>query len=146
MPSPTTPAKWIGLVVRLLHPIHTSLPPAQVGSAFASYLSGPPRCSRVLRPANLRAAYYPISLLTRVSVIDNEGNAILQFGTYSNRDSMGVLEGDLVPTPGIPMAWSNSVDATDENLYYVSDIVNIRLLRLATTFAATETASLGSAQ
>jgi len=103
----------MGLIVRLPHPIHTSLPPAQAGSAFASCLSRPPRCSRVLRPANVRAAYCPISLLTRVSVI---------------------------------VAWSNSVDATDEYLYYVSDLVNIRLLRLAKTFAATEMASLGSAQ
>ena len=80
--------------------------------------------------------YYPGSLLPRVSVIDNEGNPVLAFGTYGNRDSMGGLAGDLVPTKDIPMAWPNSVDATDDYIY-VSDIVNIRLLRLAKTFAAT---------
>ncbi|MGB2821956.1 MAG: hypothetical protein WBF17_13315, partial [Phycisphaerae bacterium] len=79
--------------------------------------------------------YYPTSLLPRVSVIDNEGNAILSFGTYGNRDSAGGLEGDLVPTKDIPMAWPNSVDATDDYIY-ISDIVNIRLLRLAKTFRA----------
>jgi SMP-30/gluconolaconase/LRE-like protein len=85
--------------------------------------------------------YYPTSLLPKVSVIDNEGNPILAFGTYGNRDSMGGLKGDLVPTKGIPMAWPNSVDATDDYIY-VTDIVNIRLLRLAKTFAAESTAEV----
>jgi hypothetical protein len=39
------------------------------------------------------------------------------------------------------MAWPNSVDATDDWIY-VSDIVNIHLLRLAKTFSATETVSI----
>jgi hypothetical protein len=55
MLSPTTPAKRAELVVRC-PPAHTSLPLVQRGSAFASCLSGPPRCSRVLRPANLQTA------------------------------------------------------------------------------------------
>ena len=82
--------------------------------------------------------YYPTSLTPKVSVIDNEGNPILSFGTWGNRDSMGGLDGDLVPTKDVPMAWPNSIDATDDYIY-VSDIVNVRLLRLAKTFAATET-------
>jgi hypothetical protein len=85
--------------------------------------------------------YYPTSLQPRVSVIDNEGNALLSFGTYGNRDSMGGLPGDLAPTRDVPMAWPNSVDATDDFIY-VSDIVNIRLLRLAKTFAAEMTVKL----
>jgi len=85
--------------------------------------------------------YYPTSLLPKVSVIDNEGNPVLSFGTYGNRDSMGGLKGDLVPTKDVPMAWPNSVDATDDYIY-VSDIVNIRLLRLAKTFAATGTVKI----
>ncbi len=85
--------------------------------------------------------YYPTSLLPRVSMIDNEGNPVLSFGAYGNRDSMGGLPGDLVPTKDVPMAWPNSVDATDDHIY-VSDIVNIRILRLAKTFAAVETATL----
>ncbi|MCG3180355.1 MAG: hypothetical protein BIFFINMI_02714 [Phycisphaerae bacterium] len=79
--------------------------------------------------------YYPTSLSQTVSVMDNEGNPLLSFGTYGNRDSMGGLEGDLTPTPGIPMAYPNSVDATD-NYIYVADLVNVRLLRIAKTFAA----------
>jgi DNA-binding beta-propeller fold protein YncE len=85
--------------------------------------------------------YYPTPLTPQVSVIDNEGNAILSFGTYGNRDSMGGLKGDLVPTRDIPMAFPNSVDATDDYIY-VSDIVNIRLLRLAKKFAAAETVTI----
>lgn len=77
--------------------------------------------------------YYPTALLPQVSVIDNEGNRILSFGTYGNRDSLGRLEGDLVPTKDIPMAWPNSVDVTD-NYIYVSDIVNIRLLQIQKNF------------
>jgi len=77
--------------------------------------------------------YYPTSLLPRVSVIDNEGNLVLHFGTYGNRDSMGGLKDDLVPTKDVPTAWPNSVDATDDYIY-VSDIVNIRLLRIARKF------------
>ena len=81
--------------------------------------------------------YYPNGLGHKVGVIDNEGNEILRFGTYGNRDSMGGLEGDLVPTKGIPLACPNSVDATDDYIY-VGDIVNIRLLRLAKQFTAVE--------
>lgn len=85
--------------------------------------------------------YYPTSLEPRVSVIDNDGNPLLSFGSYGNRDSLGGLPGDLVPTKDVPMAWPNSVDATDDFIY-VSDIVNIRLLRLAKTFAAAETVAV----
>ncbi len=55
MPSPTTPAKRTELVARC-SPVRISLPPVQAGSAFASCLSGPPRCSLTLRPANLQTA------------------------------------------------------------------------------------------
>ncbi len=85
--------------------------------------------------------YYPTSLSQTVSVIDNEGNPVLSFGTYGNRDSTGGLPGDLVPTKGIPMAYPNSVDASDDHIY-VADLVNVRLLRLAKTFAAAETAGI----
>ena len=78
--------------------------------------------------------YYPTAQLPQVSVIDNEGNLILSFGAYGNRDSLNGLPGDLVPTKEIPLAWPNSVDATDDYIY-VSDIVNVRLLRIEKTFA-----------
>ncbi|QDU95419.1 NHL repeat-containing protein [Lignipirellula cremea] len=81
--------------------------------------------------------YYPAGLLSQVAVIDNEGNPIHRFGAYGNRDSLGGLAGDLVPTVDIPLAMPSSVDATDDYIY-VTDIVNIRLLRIAKTFAASE--------
>jgi hypothetical protein len=83
----------------------------------------------------------PTSLMPQVSMIDKEGNTILRFGTYANRDSKGGLEGDRVPTRDIPLGWPNSVDVTDDYIY-VSDIVNIRLLRLAKTFAAEVTVNI----
>ncbi|MDE0937984.1 MAG: hypothetical protein OSA89_18895, partial [Mariniblastus sp.] len=64
---------------------------------------------------------------------DNAGNEILHFGTYGNRDSMGGLQGELISTTGIPLAFPNSVDATD-NYIYVADMVNLRLLRLRKCF------------
>ena len=68
----------------------------------------------------------------------NAGNEIVRFGTWGNRDSMGGLLGDTVPTKDIPIAWPNSVDATDDYIY-VGDMGNCRLLRIAKTFVATET-------
>lgn len=58
--------------------------------------------------------YYPTGQLPQVSVIDNEGNPIIAFGAYGNRDSLGGLPGNYVATRDIPMAWPNSVDATDD--------------------------------
>jgi DNA-binding beta-propeller fold protein YncE len=81
---------------------------------------------------------YPTSLVQTVSVIDNAGNQVLRFGTWGNRDSMSGLPGDKVPTEGIPMAYPNSVDVTDDYIY-VGDMGNCRLMRLRKTFAAAET-------
>lgn len=79
--------------------------------------------------------YYPNGLLPRIGVVDNEGNQVLEFGTWGNRDSLAGLAGDLAPTNDIPLAWPNSVQA-DDQFIYVSDMLNARLLRLAKTFAA----------
>jgi len=87
--------------------------------------------------------YYPNGIECRVGVIDNNGNHITRFGTYGNRDSMGGLKGDLVPTKDVPMSCPNSVDATDDYIY-VSDMNNIRLLRLAKTFSADKMAKIGN--
>jgi DNA-binding beta-propeller fold protein YncE len=85
--------------------------------------------------------YYPTSIVQTVSVIDNSGNEVLRFGTWGNRDSMAGLPGDRVPTKDVPMAYPNSVDATDDYIY-VGDMGNCRLLRLAKTFAAEETVAV----
>jgi DNA-binding beta-propeller fold protein YncE len=79
--------------------------------------------------------YYPTNIEPRVTLIDNSGNEILHFGTYGNRDSLGGLPGELVPTKGIPLAFPNSVGATDDYIY-VADMVNLRLLRLKKMYKA----------
>ena len=78
--------------------------------------------------------YYPSSLQSRVSIMDNEGNQILQFGSWGNRDSMGSLSSDATGNEDIPLAYPSSVGTTD-NYVYVSDLVNIRLLRIKKSFA-----------
>ncbi len=78
--------------------------------------------------------YYPTNIASRVTVMDNAGNEILHFGTYGNRDSMGGLPGELAPTDDVPLAFPNSVDATDSYIY-VADMVNLRILRLKKEFA-----------
>lgn len=65
---------------------------------------------------------FPTTIDARVTLMDNAGNEILHFGTWGNRDSIGGLPGDLVPTKGIPMGLPNSVDATDDYIY-VGDMV-----------------------
>ena len=75
------------------------------------------------------------NIAPRVTVMDNDGNEILHFGTYGNRDSMGGFPGELVPTKGIPLAFPNSVAATD-NYIYVADMVNLRLLRMKKKYRA----------
>ncbi|MER3417420.1 MAG: hypothetical protein C4346_01975 [Chloroflexota bacterium] len=89
--------------------------------------------------------YYPTNIAPRITVIDNAGNEILSFGTYGNRDSMGGLPGDLVPTKGIPLGFPNSVAVTD-NYIYVGDMVNHRLLRLRKVFQVEVSSSIGNAR
>ena len=84
---------------------------------------------------------YPNSIEPSVTLLDNAGNEILRFGTWGNQDSRGGLPGDAVPVTGIPLACPDSVDATDDHIF-VADAVNLRLLRLAKTFAASETVRL----
>ena len=85
--------------------------------------------------------YYPASILSRVSVIDNEGNNILQFGTWGNRDSMGRLKSGTMGSQKIPLAYPSSIGVTD-NFIYVSDLVNIRLLKIKKTFELESTVEL----
>jgi hypothetical protein len=69
--------------------------------------------------------FIPNSITNQVTVIDNNGNEIMTFGTYGNVDSRG--PGSLVPTNDIPLAWPIAA-ATSEDYIYVSDFVNCRLV------------------
>jgi len=84
---------------------------------------------------------FPNSIEPSVTLLDNAGNQILRFGTWGNQDSRGGLLGDAVPIIGIPLACPDSVDSTDDHIF-VADAVNLRLLRIAKTFAASETVRL----
>ena len=72
---------------------------------------------------------YPTAISQTVSLMDNAGNEILNFGTYGNPDSKGGLLGELVPTMDIPLAYGHTVDIS-ENYIYVGDINNNRILRI----------------
>ena len=129
---------------------HTPTGTLKSGNLFPKKPAGPSRTYDVLFGAfetkcvtrsprfgvdGYRRIYYPTNILPRVTVMDNAGNHILHFGTYGNRDSMGGLQGELVPAKGIPLAFPNSVDATD-NYIYVADMVNLRLLRIKKNYKA----------
>ncbi len=73
---------------------------------------------------------YPTAISQNVTLIDNEGNEILRFGTYGNADSKGGLSGELVPTADIPLAYGHTVDISDDFIY-VGDLNNNRVLRVA---------------
>jgi len=109
--------------------------PAKVYDVHYGPIANPPRFG----VDEYGRIYYPDAIQKLVGVIDNEGNALLSFGTYGNRDSLGGLPGDTVPTKGVPLGWPSSVDATDDFIY-VSDRLNVRLLRLRKTFTATVSA------
>lgn len=78
--------------------------------------------------------FIPSSVTQKVTVLDNNGNRILRFGQYGNRDSRGGLPGGLIATPSIPLAWPTDVAASDEHVF-VTDIVNCRIVRLKMEYA-----------
>lgn len=84
---------------------------------------------------------YPNTLTRSVALMDNAGNEILRFGTYGNIDDWRALEGRWSEAKTIPFSWPGAVDATDSWIY-VADHANVGVLRLAKTFAATETAAI----
>ena len=68
----------------------------------------------------------------QVTVSDNEGTVLAQFGHYGNVDSWG--PGSPVPGVDIPLATPLAVAASD-NYIYVDDMVNGRLVRLKMNYA-----------
>ena len=78
-----------------------------------------------------------------VSVTDNAGNEIVNFGKYGNFDSQyinpntkeGKENKPSVATPEIPLGWPNSAGLSDKHVY-VMDVYNRRVVRADKTFAA----------
>jgi NHL repeat len=93
----------------------------------------------------------PNVLKTSVTIVDNAGNVICEFGKYGNFDSQYAHpepEADsagknqpIVATPKIPMAWPTGAGFTDKAVY-VCDTYNRRIVRADKTWKAESTCNL----
>jgi len=71
----------------------------------------------------------------RVSVRDNAGNEIVEFGRYGNFDCEGPKS--VEPKPEIALGWPITAGASDKYIY-VGDCLNHRVVRVDRKFAAEE--------
>jgi hypothetical protein len=89
---------------------------------------------------------FPNAVTNSVTVVDNAGNRIIEFGAYGNFDSQYVnpdlkagREGKpTVSGPGIPFAWVTGVGVSDKH-FYANDTYNRRAVRVDKTWTAAET-------
>jgi hypothetical protein len=77
--------------------------------------------------------FYPNLGQFRVEMVDTENNWIGSFGHYGNQDSGGPQA--KVKTPEVPFAWPVYVAVSDKYAY-VSDTVNMRIVRVKLDYAA----------
>ncbi|PCJ59047.1 MAG: hypothetical protein COA79_11860 [Planctomycetota bacterium] len=82
--------------------------------------------------------WYPDLGAYRVVTLDTNGNKIMEFGEYGNKDSI-TADGKLV-TGKIPFAWLAGVGVTDR-FAYMGDSMNRRALSVRLTYKAEETCS-----
>ncbi len=75
--------------------------------------------------------YVPNAVTCSVSILDNAGNEIYEFGRYGNYDSAGPESA--IPEPEIPLAWPIGVGVSSEHIYIV-DQVNRRIVRADKTY------------
>jgi hypothetical protein len=71
--------------------------------------------------------YIPNALTCSVTVTDDAGNTIAQFGQYGNFDSQG--PGSAIPGPSIPLAYPVAVQVSERHIY-VADSANRRVARV----------------
>jgi hypothetical protein len=71
--------------------------------------------------------FIPNAITSKITVVDNNENLILQFGEYANVDSDG--PGSAVVTNDVPLAWPVGV-ATSEDFIYITDMINDRLVQM----------------
>jgi hypothetical protein len=88
----------------------------------------------------------PNAISNSVTVLDNAGNVIVEFGKYGNCDSQYVppdaKDGKpLISTPDIPLGWPVGAGFT-EKAVYVSDNYNRRIVRANMTWKAEETCAI----
>ena len=90
--------------------------------------------------------YFPNAVTNSVTVLDNAGNAVLEFGAYGNFDSQFVNPNTeagkagkvSVAVPEFPLAWPLGAAVTVGGIY-VSDLYNRRVLRADLGWKAEET-------
>jgi hypothetical protein len=70
--------------------------------------------------------FIPNAITFSVTIVDNAGNKLAQFGQYGNFDSQG--PGSTIPTPEIPLGWPVAVGASEKSIY-TADTLNHRLVR-----------------
>jgi hypothetical protein len=80
--------------------------------------------------------YIPNGITFKVSVRDNAGNEIVNFGGYGNWDAQGPASPE--PKPEIPLGWPIFAGASDRYIY-VGDALNHRVVRVDRQFAAEAT-------
>jgi len=78
--------------------------------------------------------YVPSVLDFCVRIYDNAGNLIGRFGHYGNADSRGP-DGP-IPAPPIPLGWPMTCGVNHAGRIYLSDVLNHRIVRIDTGFAA----------
>jgi hypothetical protein len=96
-----------------------------------------------IRSRQIGRLVMPNAVTNSVTVLDNAGNRIVEFGAYGNFDSQyvnpdtdrGRKERPTVATPAIPLAWPTGVGVSEEH-FYVNDTYNRRVVRVDKTCAA----------
>jgi hypothetical protein len=83
--------------------------------------------------------FIPNAITFKVSVRDNAGNEIVEFGGYGNYDCQGPESAE--PKPKIPMGWPVTAGASDRYIY-VGDCLNHRVVRADKTWASQETVAV----
>ncbi len=83
--------------------------------------------------------FYPNLGQFRVEMVDTDNNWIGSFGHYGNQDSGG--PDATVKVPEIPLAWPAYVAVSDKYAY-VSDSINLRIVKVRLDYAADETVEI----
>jgi hypothetical protein len=82
--------------------------------------------------------FMPDAMRFRVSVIDNNKNSIINFGSYGNVDQTG--PGSRIPSPEIPLCLPRIVRKVN-NAVYIADAANERIVKVKLDFQLWKTAS-----
>lgn len=92
--------------------------------------------------------FVPDAMSCRVSISDNEGNEITNFGEYGNIDSRGgkgkvCATQKTVSGTGVPLSFPLGV-TTSEDYVYITDLGNCRIVRVQMTFEEDNLPGIGA--